>query len=293
VDVIVKYPYEDEEICLVTIYLETGENLVIWEKTAGVGTESYNVYRETSSSEIYEIIGNVPFDSLSVFLDTTSNPRQQAYRYKLSTVDTCGNESKLSYYHKTILLQVSQGTGVFNLNWSDYEYEGGGFTFTGFTIYRGSDTTSLDSIGSIASSYSSWIDNTPPPGRLYYQIAGQKADLCAPTSKKKTISGPYSQSISNLDDNGIIDGINNKNYFISGLYIYPNPFSDKTTIEFNNPDNESYKLTITDITGKIAKVIDNIMDNKIEVSRNNLSNGYYLIELKGKENIYRGRMVVE
>lgn len=36
-DLSVAYPFEGEQICLVTIDLETGKNMVVWEKTHGVG----------------------------------------------------------------------------------------------------------------------------------------------------------------------------------------------------------------------------------------------------------------
>ena len=40
--------YQEEKICMVTIDLKTGNNLIIWEKTPGVGTQYFNIYREGS-----------------------------------------------------------------------------------------------------------------------------------------------------------------------------------------------------------------------------------------------------
>ena len=68
------------------------------------------------------------------------------------------------------------------------------------------------------------------------------------------------------------------------IRIYPNPFSDKTTIEFNNPNQLNYKLSVFSITGNKVVEIENIRTNKIEIEKGNLSKGIYIIELKG-ENI--------
>ena len=75
--------------------------------------------------------------------------------------------------------------------------------------------------------------------------------------------------------------------FLNDLIIYPNPFDDKTTITFPNPDHTGYKLILTDITGKVVFMIDNLFDDRCELSREGLSKGLYLIELRGTK-VYRG-----
>jgi len=86
-------------------------------------------------------------------------------------------------------------------------------------------------------------------------------------------------------------GINDISNSASSLNNYPNPFNTKTTIEFENPDRKIYTLKITDITGKIVRVVENIRDNKIDVYRQDLPNGIYFIELRGA-NIFKGKMVI-
>jgi len=77
-----------------------------------------------------------------------------------------------------------------------------------------------------------------------------------------------------------------------GLRIYPNPFTNKTIIEFPNSSMEKYQLIITDVSGKVIFIQDNIIGSKIELDRGNLSEGIYFIELKG-EYIYRGKILIE
>ena len=129
-------------------------------------------------------------------------------------------------------------------------------------------------------------------GSLYYLVTAIKpGEPCDPTIGSKTLSGPYSQSLSNITEI-IIVGTNNVQEPTFELSIYPNPFNDKTIIEFSNPDNTCFQLIITDITGKVIKFIENIHTNKVEVERGKLSSGFYIIELRG-ERIYRDRIIIE
>jgi len=76
------------------------------------------------------------------------------------------------------------------------------------------------------------------------------------------------------------------------LTIYPNPFKDRTIIEFSNPGNTSWRLVITDLAGKVVRTESNITSGEYEMDRGNLVPGTYIIEIRG-ENVYRGKLVVE
>jgi hypothetical protein len=78
----------------------------------------------------------------------------------------------------------------------------------------------------------------------------------------------------------------------SELKIYPNPFTGTTTIEFPNPGNDTYKLIVTDLTGKTVRIIDNIIGNQVIFNRRELPVGFYLIELRGNKR-YIGKMFIE
>ena len=79
---------------------------------------------------------------------------------------------------------------------------------------------------------------------------------------------------------------------IKDLNIHPNPMNYKTTISFENDNNSEYQLRITDLTGKTVQVISNIRDNKVDIYKNDLHSGIYIIELSGAT-IYRSRLIVE
>ncbi|MCK5079690.1 MAG: T9SS type A sorting domain-containing protein, partial [Bacteroidales bacterium] len=70
-----------------------------------------------------------------------------------------------------------------------------------------------------------------------------------------------------------------------------NPFRNKTTISFNNPNNEVYTLCIFDLNGRKVSEIYDVRSNRIKFERGSLPEGVYFVELKG-EKVYRGKMVV-
>ena len=76
------------------------------------------------------------------------------------------------------------------------------------------------------------------------------------------------------------------------LRIYPNPFNQSTTITFPNQSNEQYRLVITDLSGKIFRMVDVITSSEYVLEKGNLKEGIYFIELRGPI-IYRGKIVIK
>ncbi len=76
--------------------------------------------------------------------------------------------------------------------------------------------------------------------------------------------------------------------------IYPNPIKDKVSIEVIAAQNEQVSLQLTEITGK--KVLERDYQlykgrNKLEISLSGVSSGIYLIEMKGKKQSVRAKVV--
>ena len=282
------------EICMVSVDTSTNSNLIIWEKVSSAPITSYNVYRESVVKDVYELLGNVSIDSLSVFTDTAADPTVQAYKYKITALDSAGNESDIAYspHQKTMHLVVSdkQGQSGTNLQWNAYE----GFDFPTYYIYRSEDRDSYTLVHSISSGsyYNSWTDSYFSNEVLRYFISIEKADSCKPAEFAKASSGPFSQSLSNLEDNGITDTriaeISSKN---NKLHIVPNPMSDKTIITINN--KQISEIRITGIAGRTIYYKTGIHTDRFEISKTgmNLSPGCYFIELTGKER-YTGKLIV-
>jgi len=265
VTVYLSQPYEDEEICLVSVDSETEKNMVIWEKTENAGIISYNIYREGS------LIGTSSYDDLSVFVDTEVSPRRRSYLYKISVVDTCGNESELSSYHKPLFLQyVSSDNGV-NLAWSDYEIEDGAIDFISYTVYRGTDSTALSPIEeNIPVEINNFTDDDPLAleTKYYYRVAGVKTAICDPADLigKKAGTGPYSQSMSNIEDNRLQTRINDLREEMNNLKIYPNPFRNQTRITYALDKPSDVRIEIYNLLGARTTDIVNMKQDPGEFS---------------------------
>jgi hypothetical protein len=268
VTVTVQYPFEGEEICLVSVDPETEKNMVIWEKTEGVGTESYKIYRESATADIYDLIGNVPFDDLSVFIDLTSQPEVKSHKYKISVVDTCGNESEKSPYHRSMLLTSGLGADRINITWTEYQVELGGFGFVKYYIYRGNTPDAMAIIDSIPSDNTMYPDINPPAGRMYYRVAGVKSAVCDPANLlgKKAGTGPYSQSMSNIEDNRLQVGISDIRDGMNNLKIYPNPFRQQTRITYSLDKSSDVKIEIYNLLGARTADIVNMKQDPGEFS---------------------------
>jgi hypothetical protein len=285
-------PYDGEKICIVTVDLLTGRNLIVWEKTPGKGIEYYKLYRENT------LMSTVPYDALSVFEDTVADPEKRPYLYRISIVDTCGNESAQSLYHKPLFLQYSSAEMGVNLTWSKYEIEGEVINFNSYTIYRGSDSTVLSPIEEdVPKEVDIYTDNDPNAltRKYFYRIAGNLTDPCYPSGSggKKADTGPYSHSMSNMEDNrfqetpeGITSLMENE------FKIIPNPFNETTTLMFHNPEGQSYTLYIMDLTGKVCRIVENINTPEYVLKRDGLKEGLYFLELRGPE-VYREKIVIK
>lgn len=288
-------PYQEEKICLITIDLQTGKNLIIWEKTPDKGIVSYRIYRQTGVLGVYEPISTVPYENISIFEDTVADPEKRQWVYKLTVLDTCENESDIlvSPFHKPLFLQyVSADDGV-NLEWEKYEVQGSEMEFLTYKIYRGTDSTALQYLDEVSGDLRVYKDNDSEAmqRRYFYRVAGVKAEACFPTAGKKSLMEEYGESLSNLEDNKLVTSSSELNR-ISTLIIFPNPFNEYTTIRFNNPGHDQYRLILRDVTGKIRFIRENIAGEEVILYKGQLNPGCYHIEVTGKS-IFRGTVVIE
>lgn len=101
----------------------------------------YIIKRSDNAAGPYDSIGQIPYSSTPtiVFIDTTANTGAQSYYYKLTAVDSCGNEKLTSNIGRTIFLEVTADiAGHSNLlNWNEYEQWLG--TVSSYNIYRSLD----------------------------------------------------------------------------------------------------------------------------------------------------------
>ncbi|MBI2968117.1 MAG: SBBP repeat-containing protein [Bacteroidetes bacterium] len=192
--IVTEFVYQ-QDICIVTVDSLTKKNLVAWEKTPGMGTQGFIVYKEIFTN-VYDSIGYVPYDSLSQYVDFASDPKTKAERYKIATMDSCGNISLLSDSHRTILLTASVGVNdERNLAWNDYE----GITpIMQYRIWRGTalnNITLIDSVVFGTNLYADW-DTLTGVDSLYYFIELVHPTGCTSVIKLKTYNSSKSNTAS-------------------------------------------------------------------------------------------------
>ena len=74
------------------------------------------------------------------------------------------------------------------------------------------------------------------------------------------------------------------------IQIFPNPFSDFTTILINNVARNS--ILLFDINGRlIRKFVVN--KNRFQLSKNNLKSRVYILQVQNKKEVFRKKLVIQ
>jgi len=187
------HPFISPSLCMVSV--QDGHNTLIW-NDEGVVVE-YKLFREGNVSGEYEQIATIPYNSVLMWVDSSSRPTTRSYRYRISAVNLNGMESELSSVHKTMHLSINQGLGGrWNLQWTPYE----GADYTTYIIYRGINATDLEQIDIMpADGNTSYTDETAPQGDVYYQVGIVMSTPCSDSNTKSN-----SISLSNIATNSAV-----------------------------------------------------------------------------------------
>jgi len=280
-----------QEICIVLVDSLTGKNKIIWDKIYDQSTASYKLYKLMGSNFVF--LAEQNFNDLTEYIDLSSNPTQVSAQYKISTVDSLSNESEKSPYHQTIYLSISEGVPNThaNLSWTFYEDESGVFIPDYYYIYRGTQPDNIALYDSVSAAFQDFTDEDAQ-AQHYYFVSVEKPNACVSESSAKTTGGPYSQSISNIDDYESPSAIEETNTSIEKISVYPNPAHNQLTISNEQLVIES--IEITDITGKkLLNVIASEAKQSFNIDIANLENGVYLIKIKTTEARFVKRFVKE
>lgn len=262
-------------ICLVTVDEVTNKNLVVWEKPFTTGIDHFNIYRETSQAGVYQLVGSVNYTDESVFSDPVASPNVRSWRYKISSVNSCGVESALSANHKTIHLVVTQGLGNDkNLFWDNYE----GFTYQNFVLKRYTFANGWEEIATMPSNLYTFTDQPASTIGLFYVVTVDAPNTCSSTKMAQDFNTTRSNRDNRFSTNDestaavaeLID---------QAVNIYPNPAN--SYLYADNTSGETIEARVLDQTGRVVTVLT-LIPGQTKIDCGKLSGGMYQLELRSQ-----------
>lgn len=268
-----------QQLCAVSVDSLTGNhNVIYWDKTMALVTDTFIIKREITTN-VYQTIAKVPYDSLSEYHDFGANPNTTGFRYKLSTIDTCGTESELGLYHNTIWLNYL-GNGI--LSWTAYSIEGTPNPVNGYNILR--DNTGSGPFVLIGSTTGNQFGYTDVDFALYpnarYRVEVNWAVSCEPTR------GAINTTRSNIKSPSSI-GINDVTQ-LTRLKLYPNPVANYLTIESETLlDNSTIE-----ILNNLGQVVfsQELSGRQVKLNIADLSSGVYYYTIKSAKFFKQGKI---
>jgi len=90
--------------------------------------------------------------------------------------------------------------------------------------------------------------------------------------------GENYEDVSEIFSISTTTGINDSFAVVKTL-VYPNPFANYTTLEFDNTQHERHTLVFYDIQGQLVRTINNITTDKVIVNKKDLKSGLYFFQL--------------
>jgi hypothetical protein len=270
----------DENICVVTVDTAINRNVIVWEHTNLSTGGYYNIYRETASAGVYAQIGTQHNSVYTTFTDMTSNPMNNAERYRISYVDSCGFESDTCALHRSIFLQVGPAVpGGYNLLWTAYE----GLNIATYNIYRGPNAGNMSLIAQVPGTTFNYSDPNPPMGTILYLVeAVHPNGGCFPSlqiADPNFLSVPNS-ALSNLQVAFV--GVEENNPVQSSLAVSPNPGNGIFVLNCNLASADDVNVTITDALGRV--VFTNTQSGngstfRMEMDLSSLAAGVYNVQV--------------
>ncbi len=250
-------------ICGVTVDSLTGRNQIIWNKhNAAFSKTLFRLERETGINQ-FTLVADIPYDSLSAYIDTVANPMVNSSRYRLTLLDSCGNISAASTVNETVHLSQNVGIGgEVNLIWNAYA----GNSYSQVVAQRSVNGGAWTDLSVLSGNVVSYSDLTPPTGTLNYQIAVLLDSTCTPT---RSVFSVYSNRVA-LVTTGISETTGT-----GQMLVLPNPVSSVLRIQL--PETiRTGSIIITDLTGRTIRTLPvNALQLTEDVTA--LAGGVYII----------------
>jgi hypothetical protein len=79
----------------------------------------------------------------------------------------------------------------------------------------------------------------------------------------------------------------------NSLSSYPNPALDEFTLQLSDANEQMQFVEVYDATGKLVRNIQNLNSSSVQVAREGLSSGMYLLRIGLKSGVIEGKMMME
>jgi hypothetical protein len=142
------------------------------------------------------------------------------------------------------------------VNWTTAQEVKGDY----FTVERSADGDHFTPLATVnakgeAATYTYW-DETPLPGANHYRL--KMMDASGSVSYSKVVTATVRTGAFTVD-------------------AYPNPVSDLLTVKVYGSAGSSATASITDVTGKVVKVVG-VVDNEATIDMSGMAQGMYLVK---------------
>jgi len=266
---------------------DLGKNLIAWEPQLNKGIELYHVWRESSSSNTFEIIDTIYINDTTISIDQKSSPKIMSYNYALSTVDAaCRNESNLSQIYSSIHLTcVLDSNKNVKARWNNDQK----LFISQYIIYRakkGEPLVAYDTVDVVnGSSMIEYIDTNAIGLNSYYQVRFNLNKTLTP-SRLKSDSGPFSQSLSNMAESELteVESVSD-----SKIRISPNPTNTTATVTI--PTLKSFTVSVIDLLGRKLQIKEGV--GTIIIDCTTLNKGIYILKMQSENLITSQSLIVE
>ncbi len=270
------------QICAVTVDDASTHNILQWDKTGFIGVDSIKIYREDVTN-VYTHIGTVDNDSLSEYHDYGADPNVTTKRYKISAIDSCGQESPLSNYHNTIYI-VYSGSGQYTWN-PLYTIENTANPVNNYLLMRDDlSNGTWTQVASTAGTQQTIVD----PAYASFPNASWRVETawsinCNPTR------GPINTSRSNIRTNSV--GLNEYSFASNFMSIYPNPAKGLVNITLAERLTNG-TIELYDVLGKQIYSIQ-ITSLTAIIDLSNIASGLYTIKVSDGNKSLIKKLIVE
>ncbi len=284
-------------ICMVTVDSIGVNNLILWDKVAYPAADTFYVYRDIAINN-YQLIGKVLSsinfgefqDTVRSLYSANGDPKISSWRYKISYIDSCGNVSAKSPFHKTLFIQNANG----NFTWNDYQIEGQSNPIPALNNYifkRDDNATgnwqNIQTLSSISNSF------TDPAYASFITTANWRIETlwnvqCNSNYLKSNSLAAITRSKSNIIHNGTIglSELGLENY----ISLYPNPASNSLNVEIKF--NSSYDLLIENNLGQVVYQSKYNTGNK-KINTDKFTKGFYNVRIETFNGRSNKKIIIE